>query len=59
MRRDTFLLTIDVDGDAFIAADGTEVARLLKEAQNQLMDGVTSGFLTDVNGNTAGSWEYV
>ncbi len=57
--RDTFLLTVDTEGDAFINSDGAEVARLLKEAADQLLDGATSGILRDTNGNTAGSWEYV
>ena len=57
--RTEFLLTIDTEGSAFFAADGTEVARLLREAADQLMDGASSGVLRDANGNTAGSWEFV
>ena len=56
--RTEFLLTIDTGGDAFALGE-LEIARLLREAADQLMDGASSGVLRDTNGNTAGSWEFV
>lgn len=55
-----FRLTIDVDNDAFHPDPSNEIARLLREAAEQIeRDSKPSGMsLRDINGNRVGGWDF-
>lgn len=62
-----FQLTIETDNAAFCGPDGeidelakqTELARILRDTADRLMNGQDDGFVRDVNGNEVGSFETV
>jgi hypothetical protein len=58
---DTFALHICIDNDAFQPYPHSELARILRQAANQLQNGEdgSEAVLSDSNGNTVGSWQIV
>lgn len=60
-----FELRIKIEGDAFAEDTQAEVARLLRNAADQVLDGAgrrgangsRSSNLFDINGNNVGRWE--
>ena len=55
-----FVVTINVDNDAFANDPTPEVVRLLRETANRLeVDGENAGGLSDINGNSCGGYQYV
>lgn len=57
-----FTLTIECDNAAFEDAAGAEVARILRDAADDLdshmMQEASHANLYDINGNTVGKWRY-
>ena len=54
-----FKLDINCDGAAFAdRGASSEVARLLRLADNRLRHGETEGTLLDLNGNSVGTWGF-
>jgi len=55
-----FVLSFDMDNDAFAGDPGTEAAdildRLAKNVRDTYLDEGDGGNLLDVNGNTVGHW---
>lgn len=51
---DTFVLTINVSGDAFHPEPAPELRRLLLGVAGRLEEGALEGTLRDANGNTCG-----
>ena len=55
----TFSLTINTANDAFKGNyPEVELARILRDLADQIVDGATSGRLRDVNGNRCGDWSF-
>jgi hypothetical protein len=51
-----FTMRVEVEGVAF-DDPGDELARLLREAADEIDGGDESGVCVDINGNTRGGWE--
>ena len=58
-----FVLSMDMDNDAFREDSGPEVARILRKlaatVEHRSLDTDDDGILLDGNGNRAGTWEVI
>jgi len=53
-----FKIVFDIDNAAFHEGYGRqETARILEKITEQVLDGLNSGTISDINGNKVGYWE--
>ena len=52
-----FILTFDMNSEAFDTASEQEVKRILLEVAQKVEQGVARTIIRDVNGNKVGGWE--
>ena len=53
-----FIIKFNMDNDTFKVWPEAEVARILNEIANKVMDGLVFGSIRDLNGNKVGDWEF-